>query len=726
MHAISHSLAHRGPGASRARTRWQPYSTSLASQTPARTPSTNYLNTPASSVSSSPPSSSYIPNICPNDRPKKSPCNPIYAQSSLSAQLRDAQKTRYVSRLVDQTVKALCDIWHPDDIPTVFRTTSNTAFSGSTDPLISQPDVTILNNAPVHYPTTNNHQLPSPVTPSSRPSPISPFTMTCTPTTLPSAVDGGSVEATRQSQLVPIKGFVHEVLRRSRTSAGVLQTALCYLEAIRGKIPDLLHQEQSQPKTSEYLASDEDILSSRITVLSEEEAKLLPPAINEIDDAINAIYTYPVMVSPTYLSDATLDTVRISSAEGLPTAPSSEQMPSGVASFSSLATSASSTVVEAASIPTKRATPPLPPLPYLPSPLLCPRRTFLACLILASKFMQDRSYSNRAWAKLAGLPAREIGRCERALGELLQWRLWVGKGSSALASSGSVKTVSRCRSEADLSFVAAADTLSAPSFAAAATPSAANIRRTNSGLRRSATEPSIGSSSSTSKGNCSDSTQDGYMFSSSMVFAPTSVLSEEPGTFLVDPPAQTAAGVGATIGGNVFLQANFASQASSVVPMLQDDMSPPVLTPALSYYADSPMSCASSTSSDDGERTIQMAGFVDMPQYYSQAASYVNSIASGNSYMVSSFAGVKNAPQRYLAAKSLGANREFTYGRNAGVGCQLLSIPEAPLNPAFANMQKGSVYATASSLRVAEDVGLSYWDGVSQYSSSTFSSPTTL
>jgi len=69
----------------------------------------------------------------------------------------------------------------------------------------------------------------------------------------------------------------------------------------------------------------------------------------------------------------------------------------------------------------------LPTLPPLPSPLLCPRRTFLASLILASKFMQDKCYSNRAWAKLAGLPAREIGRCERALGEALGWRLWVGK-----------------------------------------------------------------------------------------------------------------------------------------------------------------------------------------------------------------------------------------------------------------------------------------------------------
>ncbi|KAK7027087.1 hypothetical protein R3P38DRAFT_2527304, partial [Favolaschia claudopus] len=43
----------------------------------------------------------------------------------------------------------------------------------------------------------------------------------------------------------------------------------------------------------------------------------------------------------------------------------------------------------------------------LPSPLLCPT--------------QDKCYSNRALAKHSGLPAREIGRCERALGDALDW-----------------------------------------------------------------------------------------------------------------------------------------------------------------------------------------------------------------------------------------------------------------------------------------------------------------
>ena len=70
----------------------------------------------------------------------------------------------------------------------------------------------------------------------------------------------------------------------------------------------------------------------------------------------------------------------------------------------------------------------LHPHPPHPSPLLCPRRTFLAAIILASKFLLDKCYSNRAWAKMSGLPLHEVGRSERALGDILGWRLWVGKG----------------------------------------------------------------------------------------------------------------------------------------------------------------------------------------------------------------------------------------------------------------------------------------------------------
>jgi hypothetical protein len=45
--------------------------------------------------------------------------------------------------------------------------------------------------------------------------------------------------------LVPIKSFIHEVLRHSWTFGCVLQAALCYLKAIHTKIPELAQQEKA-------------------------------------------------------------------------------------------------------------------------------------------------------------------------------------------------------------------------------------------------------------------------------------------------------------------------------------------------------------------------------------------------------------------------------------------------------------------------------------------------
>ncbi|KAL1697987.1 hypothetical protein EV121DRAFT_218832 [Schizophyllum commune] len=60
----------------------------------------------------------------------------------------------------------------------------------------------------------------------------------------------------------------------------------------------------------------------------------------------------------------------------------------------------------------------------LPSPLLCPRRTFLFMLILATKSTLDKCYSIRAWAKISGLPPREIGCCERARDARQRYRMF--------------------------------------------------------------------------------------------------------------------------------------------------------------------------------------------------------------------------------------------------------------------------------------------------------------
>jgi len=189
--------------------------------------------------------------------------------------------------------------------------------------------------------------------------------------------------STPTSSLIPIRSFVHEVLRRSRTSGCVLQTALCYLEAIRPKIPQLVEQEQLGHYVDESAPEHRISRATEAELAHEKESSITPANI--------------------------MDTVRVCDDNSIPD-------------------------MDPPSVPCQYVAQGVPS-PGLPSPLRCPRRAFLACLILASKFTQDKCYSNRAWAKLSGLPAREISRCERALGEALDWRLWVGKRPSASSPS---------------------------------------------------------------------------------------------------------------------------------------------------------------------------------------------------------------------------------------------------------------------------------------------------
>ena len=60
--------------------------------------------------------------------------------------------------------------------------------------------------------------------------------------------------------------------------------------------------------------------------------------------------------------------------------------------------------------------------------LRCPRRMFLAAVMAASKFLQDRTYSNRAWSRVSGLPVRELGKIERCFLAAIDYRLVVTNG----------------------------------------------------------------------------------------------------------------------------------------------------------------------------------------------------------------------------------------------------------------------------------------------------------
>ncbi|TFK68657.1 hypothetical protein BDN72DRAFT_858209 [Pluteus cervinus] len=285
----------------------------------------------------SPPSSKLNLDITQPTKPE------AFSKSSRDPLSRETPRNKLAAHLVEQAIRSLSEIWRPQDIPTIFLT-SAPSFQGQTTAKVGSQ----LSRLTKSFNTTH---LPSPVTP------------TISPTTPVRAVTGSSHSAPKANPegLTPIKPFVHEVLRRSRTSGYVLQTALCYLEAIRPKIPGLVHA----PSTS-----------SSAPRISHDVIQDLAEPCSQLENGLN--------------------TVRIRDEDDID---------------SSVANTASESL--------------LSPSPDLPSPLLCPRRAFLASLILASKFTQDKCYSNRAWAKLCGLPPREISRCEHALGEALEWRLWV-------------------------------------------------------------------------------------------------------------------------------------------------------------------------------------------------------------------------------------------------------------------------------------------------------------
>jgi len=306
--------------------------------------------------------------------------------------------------------------------------------------------------APFHY--ISPHYQPPPT--------LSPLTPSLNGPT-PAHVSG-------KTGVALLHGFVQELIRRSRTPGTVLQTALCYIEAVRRK-----------PK--------------------------------------------------------------IASA---PAASVNETIPGESSQDGELAT----------------------PEPLVPSPLLCPRRTFLASLILASKFLQDRRYSNQTWAKLSGLSPREVCRCEKALGDALEWRLWVGKQSG--------KPSVRSRSHADLSFGATNGTSS----------------RT---IRRSRTFPSIGTECSNAKTfpvALSPPKLDPYW--EWLVLNRGRRLEAEEGE--EEEPT------------------HMAVECISVDPMtdvLTSATSPPVQSPASSI---SSAAYIASFDSHDGERTIQVTDISEPPQ----------------------------------------------------------------------------------------------------------------
>ena len=110
MHAVSHSLTHRGPGARSARTsRWQPYASTTLNATPplVRSPYP-YLHTPPSSVlSSATPSTTHISPIALLDRGRPAPSNPAAVKQQAAATHASSvreQNRKYVCGLLGEFI----------------------------------------------------------------------------------------------------------------------------------------------------------------------------------------------------------------------------------------------------------------------------------------------------------------------------------------------------------------------------------------------------------------------------------------------------------------------------------------------------------------------------------------------------------------------------------------------------------------------------------------------
>lgn len=59
--------------------------------------------------------------------------------------------------------------------------------------------------------------------------------------------------------------------------------------------------------------------------------------------------------------------------------------------------------------------------------IFCGRRMFLAAIMAASKFLQDKTYRNSAWAKISGLTTCEITYSEMAFLQLIDFKLFISK-----------------------------------------------------------------------------------------------------------------------------------------------------------------------------------------------------------------------------------------------------------------------------------------------------------
>ncbi|KAG0243593.1 hypothetical protein BGW41_001804 [Actinomortierella wolfii] len=258
-----------------------------------------------------------------------------------------------------------------------------------------------------------------------------------------------SPQQQQQQKALPLRTFVQETLKRSRSSYSTLQTALYYLYKIRNKVP------------SEFLKRRNDQLYHNYQILSAHAAGLATPPPSPMHLQQD---TFPTTSSTSssasavgatlpHSSSTTIDYFSLrASAPGNGGAqhaslPAHHTLPSPVSTASNASmsppdscessTSPSTSTDSTTSSPSSTSAnqPATQQLQHQQQQiqhqqqcnkiLYCGRRTFLAALMVASKYLQDRNYSNKAWAKISGLSIKEINANELVFLKLMDYSLFV-------------------------------------------------------------------------------------------------------------------------------------------------------------------------------------------------------------------------------------------------------------------------------------------------------------
>ncbi|KAG0339933.1 hypothetical protein BG004_006610 [Podila humilis] len=239
----------------------------------------------------------------------------------------------------------------------------------------------------------------------------------------------GSPEYLQKQKGLPLRTFVQETLKRSRSSYSTLQTALFYLYKIRNKVPDLyLKRREEQALLNQQRQAAIQPASGMVTPPASPHP--FHQAANEISSPdyfslhngdSRSSSTSPMSstcsmssaspqseCSPREPSPPSSTASSPESDSGSPCSVSSVSLPCASTSSSSLSScSATSSNSQSSRI------------------IYCGRRTFLAALMVASKYLQDRNYSNRAWAKISGLSIKEINANELIFLKIIDYSLFV-------------------------------------------------------------------------------------------------------------------------------------------------------------------------------------------------------------------------------------------------------------------------------------------------------------